>query len=90
MAGGINKRGNHGSMAERVARSRGEEPVSTPAVSIKHCWVTGADGKVPGLLLEWRKRPDSWQARVVRPIRDEDGWAVVEEWLPAELLEPVG
>ena len=89
MAGGMNKRGGYGSMADRVARSGRPEPV--PAVPIKHCWVTGVEGRVPGLLLEWRKRPDGWHARVVRPIQDgAGGWVVVEEWLPAGLLDPVG
>jgi hypothetical protein len=70
------------------------EPVS-PA---RHCWVSGAadgDGvKRPGLLVEWRQGPVGWEGRVVYSARvraDEfgaPGWAVVEEWLPAELLTP--
>jgi hypothetical protein len=91
MAGGMNKRGTYGSMADRVARSgRAQPTAAVPVVPIKHCWVTGAEGKVPGLLLEWRRRPDGWHARVVRPVREGDGWVVVEEWLPAGLLDPVG
>ncbi len=91
MAGGMNKRGDYGSMADRVARSNRPEPAGSPVVPIKHCWITGDEGKVPGLLLEWRRRPDGWHARVVRPIPDGvGGWVVVEEWLPAGLLEPLG
>lgn len=89
MAGGMNKRGDYGSMADRVARSGNAESAPAPVVSIQHCWVTGVEGKVPGLLLAWRKRPDGWHARVVRPVRDDIGWVVVEEWLPAGLLDPV-
>lgn len=74
-------------MADRVANTA-RPGAATPEVPIRHCWVTGADGKVPALLLEWRKRGDGWHARVVRPVQDADGWAVVEEWLPADLLDP--
>ncbi|WP_344155279.1 hypothetical protein [Nocardioides koreensis] len=91
----MNKRGTYGSMADRVARSSQPEAAeaaeAVAAVPVKHCWVTGAEGRVPGLLLEWRKRPDGWHARVVRPVRDHAGdWVVVEEWLPAGLLDPLG
>lgn len=85
----MNKRGSYGSMAERLARSRALEqpPVEPPPV--KHCWVIGAEGRVPALLIEWRNRPDGWHGRVVRPVLEGDGWVVVEETLPAELLERV-
>ena len=51
---------------------------------------TGSDGygRLPGLLLEWREVEGAWRARVVRPVTEADGWAVVVEWLPAEFLEP--
>lgn len=90
MAGGMNKRGSYGTMAERVARSHVQEQPATsaPVSPLKHCWIIGADGRVPALLLEWRNRPDGWHARVVRPVQDDDGWVVVEEWLPAALLQP--
>lgn len=92
MAGGMNKRGGYGTMADRLAQTRGEVPV-TPAVPsappIKHCWVTDRHGRLPALLLEWRKvASGEWQGRVVRPVLDDRGWAVVEEWLPAGLLDP--
>lgn len=90
MVSGMSKRGSYGSMAERIARSRNEEQPATPASAspLKHCWVNGAGGRVPALLLEWHSQPDGWHARVVRPVQDVDGWVVVEEWLPAGLLEP--
>jgi hypothetical protein len=50
--------------------------------------VTDRQGRNPGLLLEWRQVTAGWQGRVVRPVLDESGWIVVEEWLPAELLAP--
>ena len=82
MAGGMSKRGSWGAMSDRVDPE--PEPEPPP---IRHCWVTDRHGRLPGLLLEWRRREDGWHGRVVRPIREDDGWVVVEEWLPAGLLE---
>jgi hypothetical protein len=59
----------------------------------RHCWVSGGVDdrgvKRPGLLVEWRERNQGWEGRVVyvAPLRP-DGWALVEEWLPASLLTP--
>jgi hypothetical protein len=56
---------------------------------IKHCWVTGYGGRQPGLLPGWRRTPaGNWEGRVVRPVPQGDRWAVAEDWVPAELLEP--
>jgi len=89
MAGGMNKRGSWGSMAERIEASRtGDADSLADPPQIKPCWVTDPHGRLPGLLLEWRHRPDGWHGRVVRPVLDSEGWVVVEEWLPARLLEP--
>jgi hypothetical protein len=100
MAGGMNKRGSYGPMADRVrsastgastAASTGASTDSSAAAAppaVKHCWVTDRHGRLPGLLLEWQQRGGSWQGRVVRPVPDDHGWVVVEEWLPAELLDP--
>lgn len=89
MAGGMNKRGSWGPMSDRLART------ATPSASaaeptIKPCWVDGADGLVPALLLEWRQDVGGWMGRVVRPVREDGAWVVVEEWLPGELLRPGG
>lgn len=86
MAGGMNKRGNYGSMADRVAASQPAGPTPEPP-PIKHCWVTGRYGRLPGLLLGWERTPTGFRGRVLHPVHDAEGWAVVEEWLPAELLE---
>lgn len=83
MAGGMNRRSDYGTMAERVARGRSEEPTAPP---IRHCWVTDSNGRLPGLLLEWRKVEGEWRGRVVRPLQDDGAWVVVEEWLPAAML----
>ena len=40
------------------------------------------------LLLEWRQTLAGWQGRVVRPVREDGCWVVVEEWLSAGLLAP--
>ena len=82
--------GGFGSMAERVARSRDEgarPPAASSGPPIKHCWVLGAHGRVPGLLLEWRRVAGTWRGRVVHPVPDGAGWVVVEEWVDAGLLE---
>ena len=86
----VAKRGNWGSMADRVERGRDVVPaVSSPPRALKHCWVTDRHGRLPGLLLEWRRTEAGFQGRVVRPVEDaEVGWIVVEEWLPAACLEP--
>jgi hypothetical protein len=63
-------------------------PAREPCPSaIRHCWVTDEQGRLPGLLLEWRRTTLGWQGRVVRPMVGSAGWIIVEEWLPAELLE---
>jgi hypothetical protein len=97
----MNKRGGHGygTMAERIAATRandgaprGSEP-APPArrgpESLKHCWVNGDHGRLPALLLEWRRTASGWQGRVVHPVPDGDGWILVEEWLPAAALDQV-
>ena len=56
---------------------------------MRPCWVVGPDGALPGLLLGWEQRAAGWWGRVVHPVRErDDGWVVVEEWLPAERLRP--
>ena len=93
MPGGMNKRGSYGSMADRVAASRGaaaDPPGAGPqSPSLKHCWVTTSAGRHPGLLLQWRNVAGTWEGRVVHPVPDPDGWVLLEEWLPAGLLDPV-
>jgi hypothetical protein len=86
MAGGMNKRGNYGSMADRVGAA--PPPSDQPAPAVKHCWVHGRHGRVPGLLLEWRQHDGAWRGRVVRPVDEGDGWVVVEDWVDAALLDP--
>lgn len=88
----MNKRGSYGSMAERLAQTRGggsAAPGPVPAPTVKHCWVTDHHGRLPALLVEWRKvASGDWQGRVVRPVLEVGDWIVVEEWLPAGLLDP--
>jgi len=84
----MNKRGSYGSMADRVHGTRPPASEDTPP-DIKHCWVTTRHGRLPGLLLEWRSIEGEWRGRVVHAVQDEHGWAVVEEWLPAGLLDSV-
>lgn len=89
MAGGMGNRGGYGPMADRVAQGRGERlPPPAAPPEVKHCWVSGPQGRHPALLLSWEKRESGWFGRVVRPVNEEVGWILVEEWLPAHLLEP--
>ena len=70
-------------MSGRVtARAEPEPP------PVRHCYVTDVHGRLPALLLEWRQTEGGWQGRVVRPVLEHDAWVVVEEWLPAGLLDP--
>ena len=56
---------------------------------VKHCWVITSCGPLPGLLLGWRHDEElGWLGRVVRPVRDEHGWLVMEDWLLAAQLRP--
>jgi hypothetical protein len=105
MAGGMNRGGAWGPMAARVAQPAGSGRTTGPASStghassaerrdpvarVKHCWVLGEAGRLPGLLLQWRQTAAGFQGRVVHPVDDpEEGWMVVEEWLPAARLQPV-
>jgi len=82
MAGGMRRRSS-GPLADRVAASA---PVPAPP-PLKHCWVSGPAGRLPGLLLAWRQGPDGWQGRVVHAVAEPSGWVLVEEWLPADVLE---
>jgi hypothetical protein len=56
----------------------------------RHCWVhapPGAAGTVPGLLVEWRQRPEGWQGRVAYAVPGPHGPVLVEAWLPAGALQ---
>lgn len=95
MGGWAPKRGEHGTMAERIARTRGEqsEPVpARPPREIRPCWVLDADdprGHHPALLLDWRQDASGvWTGRVCHQVLAEDGWIVAEEWLPGDRLRP--
>jgi hypothetical protein len=70
-------------------RARGTRRSALPV----HCWVVDVDvtpGRVPGLLLEWRRSADDgWEGRVVMPLPRDDGSVGVEAWVAAENLRPV-
>jgi hypothetical protein len=80
-------------MTDRVDRGRdaASPPAATgepPPSTLKHCWVSDRHGRLPGLLLEWRRTESGFQGRVLRAVHEPDeGWMIVEEWLPADLLE---
>ena len=89
MAGGMGRRGDRVSLHERIhGTPPGADfhPGESRPPTVKHCWVTDRHGRLPGLLLQWRRTASGWQGRVVRPVLKAGEWIVVEEWLPAELL----
>ena len=88
MAGGMGKRPSFGTLADRTAASQHDMKQSTDSPPLRHCYVTDAHGRLPALLLEWRRREDGWHGRVVRPVCEHEVWVVVEEWLPSGLLDP--
>jgi hypothetical protein len=47
----------------------------------------GTAGTVPGLLVEWRQRPEGWQGRVAYAVAGPHGPVLVEAWFPAGSLE---
>ncbi|NEM08537.1 hypothetical protein GCU54_21445 [Geodermatophilus normandii] len=86
------------SLGERAADSgvgpppEPEAPHSAPrrTAAGRHCWVhapPGADGTVPGLLVEWRQHPGGWQGRVAYAVPGPHGAVLVEAWFPAGSLE---
>ncbi len=101
----MNKRGGHpyGTMAERIAATKAAAAPPRPAAraapavpeprgpeALRHCWVRGEHGRLPALLIEWRRTASGWQGRVVHPVPDVGelgGWVLVEEWLPASALD---
>jgi hypothetical protein len=79
-------------MSDRLARTPNAAPTATASggpepPQLKHCWVTDRYGHLPGLLLGWRNIAGAWEGRVVHPVLVDDGWQLVEEWLPAGLLD---
>lgn len=92
MAGGTGKRGSWGPMTDRVRHAANHDhgetaPAPAPVDSVKHCWVIDHNGRLPGLLLEWRRIGDQYDGRVVRLVQQDGAWMVVEEWLPQSMLE---
>jgi hypothetical protein len=69
--------------AQPAAPLRSAEP--TRPADVRHVWVHTEDGRVAGLLVEWRQTRAAWFGRCVYP----QGRVVVEEWIAAALLEPV-
>ena len=52
------------------------------------CWVADPAGPWPGLVTEWARGPDGWQARVVYLVSEGGAPVVVSAWLGADRLRP--
>ena len=89
MAGGMNRRGDQGSLGDRTkATLRSEAPCP-----MRHVWVADpADRsgvKRPGLLVMWRRTQSGadWEALGLYGAELRPGeWAVVQEWVAEALL----
>jgi hypothetical protein len=67
-----------------------------PLVRAEHCWVMDVqvwgDTPHPGLLLEWRQRPDGeWEGLViaVQATPQDRGFDVRQRWVDASKIRPV-
>jgi hypothetical protein len=60
----------------------------------RHCWVTGPPaqpGPWPGLVIQWRREPGGWYARVVYLVYVDGNRSeptTVDGWVSAEQLSP--
>jgi len=83
VTGAWSKQGSGLPLSERVRAG----PEACPA---RHCWVSDAGARRPGLLVEWRRAETRWEGRVVYATQVRPpAWVLVEEWLPAALLTPM-
>jgi hypothetical protein len=99
MAGGIGTGGE--SLAQRIANTKanterqlarhelGYSGDAGGAPSIRHCWYDGPHGRQAGLLLEWRASTGIWRGRIAVAAQDDSGWALVEQWVDADMLTPI-
>ena len=59
-----------------------------------HCWVLERGERLPGLLLEWRRRSGRWEGLVAYVIAGAGGSAethsLVQQWLDSERLRSAG
>jgi len=82
--------GEVGADLELAALQDRPRPVLT-----RHCWVTGlpeSPGRWAGLLAEWRQdtAAGGWQGRVVYAVDEGAATVLVEAWVHARHLQPVG
>lgn len=84
----------HGTPHDVYRRPPAVDPMApVPDGPGRHVWVLDGDGRLPGLLVEWRciENPyaPAWQARVTYLLPRGPGWVRVEAWLPAERIQQV-
>jgi hypothetical protein len=72
-----------GGQGNLTSRTGGNQRVDPPSPA-RHCFVEGQ----PSLLVEWRRGATGWEGRVISVVWiDAVGWATVERWLPADVLD---
>jgi hypothetical protein len=56
-----------------------------------HCWVLDRGERLPGLLLEWRRRLGRWEGLVAYVVPSAgETHSLVQQWLDSERLRSAG
>jgi hypothetical protein len=80
-------RGTGRTLAERS----GAGPAAEQRVAGRPCWVIdapGYPGRFPGIVLEWRRAGDAWEARVAYAMDDARAARLVERSIANTHLHP--
>jgi hypothetical protein len=88
MAGGMGARDRGLTLAERSGAAAADR--RPPGAC--HCWVLEDGQRLPGLLLEWRRRSGRWEGLVAYliPGAPPDTHSLMQQWLDSERLRSAG
>jgi hypothetical protein len=87
MAGGMGARDRGLTLAERSGAAASDRP---PAGAC-HCWVIDEGARLPGVLIEWRRRGGRWEGLVAYLRPDPRGaCSLIQEWLDSAQLRSAG
>ncbi len=87
MAGGMGARDRGLTLAERSGLAAADR---RPAGAC-HCWVLEGGERLPGLLLEWRRRSGRWEGLVAYLVPGAaEAHSLVQQWLDSERLRSAG
>lgn len=69
---------------------RAGETATYVTTEAQHVLVHTTHGRLPGILVEWRRHADGqWYGYAVHSTKVEGQWVLVHRWVPARHLEPV-